>query len=112
MQGPSLAVKGSDFLLAELILLFSGLDLLTLWNDPRSLQGLSLNTHESSLKNCYSCGEQCSNVAGLLNQFVGPPARGHACPVTESPTFKCSHSEEPVTYQAVTAAKGPAVTAC
>lgn len=77
MQGPSIAVKGYDFLLGELILLFSSLDLLILWNDPKSLQGLSLNTHGSFLKNCYSCGEQYSNVAGLLNQFMVLPWRPH-----------------------------------
>lgn len=70
MQGPSLAVKGSDFLLGELILLFPGLNLLILWNDPKSLQGFSLNTHGSSLKkNCFSCGEQSS---ALCEQFVVP----------------------------------------
>lgn len=106
MPGLSLAVKGSDFLLGELILFFSGLDLLILWNDPKSLQGLSLNTHGSCLKNCYSCGEQYSNVAALLNQFMAPP-RGHTFPVTESPMFKCSHSEESSNLPSNNCSEGP-----
>jgi len=106
MQGSSLAVKCSDFLFGESILLFSGLDLLILWNEPKTLQGLSLNTHSPSLKNSIPVMRN-TQMLQLCLIILCPPTMGHTFPVTESPVFKRPHSEESSNLPSNNCSRGP-----